>query len=403
MTRTTGTITTSYVDSTNNSILHHSFVDYDKTPLYVSLIFKSADRNVAMKLNTFTVTSGECVIIKPLNPQNEYLIKTTKRPIVDSITGPTGNTKFVDLFESSHTNRNVFVKVTIDEIEAKIKSVRGLEGEIILDDERYYDYINRHYIDPILPGEDCIVKVTYFTRNHDVDYSLRKPLYYKITAQNNCGETDLSLIKPITLQAESLDYIYAESLRRNNWILDQAGEPVLLFVKSRAGQRCECYLDNERTHRQPKNTCPICYGVGFIPPYATPIAIKISPAMAEQKLLQTDRGIRLDYQTEVWTIVPMILNQRDFLLRRDGTILGIGAQTAPEVRGRRLDQQHFTIQPVDRSDVRYDYLDSLNLFDRRYSYGLKNEGLVTSTKNNQGSCPSEIVKGRTLTFENINF
>ena len=403
VTRTSGTITTSYIDSTNNAIIHHSFVDYDTTPLYVSLIFGSADVQVSMKLNQFIVHSGNAVIIQPFNPQNEYVIKVARTPIVDSITGPTGNTKFVDLFESAITNRNIFVKVTVDGVEAKIKSVFGLEGEIVLDDERYYDYINKRYVEPVLPNEDSVVKVTYYTRRHDVDYSLRKPLYYKITAQNSCGETDLSLIKPITLQAESLDYIYAEALRRNQWLLDQAGESVLLFVKARAGVRCQCYIDNERTHRQPKNKCTICYGVGFIPSYAAPMAIKISPAMAEQKLLQTDRGIRLDYQTEVWAIVPVILNQRDFLVRRDGTILGIGAQTAPEVRGRRLDQQHFTIQPVDRSDVRYDYLDSLNLFDNRYQYGLKNEGLVTGTKNNQGTCPSQAVKGRTLAFENIEF
>ena len=400
VTRTNGTITTSFVDLLGNTIIHHSFANFNTKPLYVSLIFGSSDVRVSAKVNQFIVYSGKCVIVQPFNPLLEYLIKTKNRPIVDSVVGPTGNTKFVDLFESSSTDQNVFVKVEVDGVEAKIKTVAGLEGEIVLDKERYYDYIEGKYIEPVLPNEDSVVTVTYFTRNHDVDYSLRKPLYYKITALNNCGETDLSLIKPVTLQAESLDYIYAESLRRNQWLLDQAGESVLLFVKSRAGQRCQCYLDNERTHRQPKNNCPLCFGVGFIPPYSNPLCIKISPAMAEQKLLQTDRGIRLDYQTEVWCIVPVVINQRDFLVRRDGTILGIGAQTAPEIRGRRLDQQHFTIQPIDRSDIRYDYLESLNLFDNRQKLGLKCVDYISKAKQ-ENTCPDVATKGRTLTFGNI--
>ena len=399
ITRTNGTITTSYEDFLSNSIVHHSFTNYTD-PMYVSLVFGSADRQVSVKVNKFIVNSGDVVIVKPFDVNLDYVIKTQRRPIVDSVVGPTGNTKYVDLFESSNTNKNIFVKVEVDGIETKIKEVNGLEGEIILDKERYYDYINGVYTNPILPTEDSKVVVTYFTRNHDVDYSLRKPLYYKVTAQNDCGETDLSLIKPITLQAESLDYIYAEAMRRNQWLLDQAGESVLLFQKARAGVRCQCYIDNERTHRQPKNTCEICYGVGFIPPYANPLCIKISPAMAEQKIMQTDRGIRLDYQTEVWCIVPVVINQRDFLLRRDGTILGIGAQTAPEIRGRRLDQQHFTIQPVDRSDIRYNYIESLDLFDNRKKLGIPCVDFVSVAKN-ENTCPNVATKGRTLTFGNI--
>lgn len=400
VTRVNGTITTSYTDLFGNTIIHNSFPNFNTKPLYVSLIFGSANVRVGVKVNQFIVYSGKSVIVQPLNPLIEYLIKTNYRPIVDSVVSSTGNTKFVDLFQSEYTNQNIFVNVKVDGIDAKIKTVAGLEGEIVLDKERYYDYIEMKYIDPVLPNEDSVVTVTYFTRNHDTDYSLRKPLYYKITALNDCGETDLSLIKPVTLQAESLDYIYAESLRRNQWLLDQAGESVLLFVKSRAGQRCQCYIDNERTHRQPKNNCPICYGVGFIPSYSNPMCIKISPAMAEQKLLQTDRGIRLDYQTEVWCIVPIVINQRDFLVRRDGTILGIGAQTAPEIRGRRLDQQHFTIQPIDRSDIRYDYLESLNLFDNRKKLGLKCVDFVSEAKQ-ENTCPNVATKGRTLTFGNI--
>jgi hypothetical protein len=196
--------------------------------------------------------------------------------------------------------------------------------------------------------------------------------------------------------------MYAEALRRNQWILDQAGESVILFVKSRAGERCKCYTDNERTHRQPKNKCKICYGTGFIPPYANPVCIKISPAMAEQKLMQTDRGLKLDYITEVWTITPHILNQRDFLVRRDGTILAIGAQTTPEIRGRRLDQQHFNIQPVDRSDIRYDYLDSLNLFDNRRQYQLKYHGVLEGEEVGKESQGCDVpTKGRSLAFGNL--
>ena len=122
--------------------------------------------------------------------------------------------------------------------------------------------------------------------------------------------------------------------------------------------------------------------------------------MAEQKLMQTDRGMRLDYVTEVWTITPHILNQRDFIVRRDGTILGIGPQTVPEVRGRRLDQQHFSIQPVDRSDIRYDYLESLNIFERRKELGLKCEVKTDAPVDTCIDVPS---KGRTITFKNITF
>ena len=404
ITRVGNVVTTTYTDSTGSLILHNTFNDAFEDDLYVKIYVQASDVKFECRFHDFKVNDGVAIIVKPYNPQKEIMIKTGHRPIVDSVVGGTGNTKFVDLFQDAHTNQIEYVQVWIDGIKANIKEVAGLEGEVILDTSRYYDYINKTYIDPVVPNENSIVKIAYRTTDHSVDYSLRKNLYYKVTLVHDCGETDLRYAKPITLQGDGLDYAYAEGLRRNKWILDQAGERVLLFVKSRAGERCECYLSTERTHRQPKNKCTICYGTGFIPPYAGPFCITVSPAMAEQKLTQTERGLRLDYVTEVFTITPHIINQRDFLVRRDGTILGVGAQTVPEVRGRRLEQQHFSIQPVDRTDVRYDYLDSLNVLDNRKQYPCVNKShVITDTKDNDGVCNTTQQKGRTLTFENINF
>jgi len=400
ITRSDSNITTSYLDASGSVVLHNTFTNSFTDELYVSLFVNSGDVPLEARFFDFEVLSGEVAIIKLLNPQLEYVIKTSRRPIVDSVIGPTGNTKDTDIFKSALASQPEFVKVWIDGIRARIKSIYGLEGEIVLDTERYWDNISRQYVYPPVPSESSTVKVTYSVRGHDVDYSLRKPLYYKVTLEHDCGETDLRYAKAVTLQGDALDWMYAEGLRRNQWLLDQAGERVLLFVKSRAGQRCECYELNERTHRQPKNKCKICYGTGFIPPYAKPVCITISPLMAEQKLMQTDRGMRLDYVTEVWTITPHILNQRDFIVRKDGTILGIGPLTVPEVRGRRLEQQHFTIQPVDRSDIRYDYLESLNVFERRKELGLKCETITDAPVDTCADIPS---KGRTITFKNITF
>lgn len=263
-----------------------------------------------------------------------------------------------------HANSPFDVAVYIDGVRIQIHSVNGTTGRIKLIDSPTYDIAREVFVPPVLPSATSAVEVSYYHSLNVVDTTLDKKdkIWYRITTVAKSSETPSGLIEtplsyapPVSLkQVETLDYIWREALRRNNWILEQGGERVKLFVRKRSGIVCACTLDEQLVEysKQPSNRCERCYGTGFVGGYEGPYDIIVCPDDGEQVISQSDRGRRKEHTYECWIGPTPSVSQRDFIVKQDGERYSIGSVRRPSNRGNQLNQ-FFAIGYLDESDIRY--------------------------------------------------
>lgn len=263
------------------------------------------------------------------------------------------------------------VVLTIDGVEVPVDSVFGQSGEVELINQPTFDLLTEKLVPAILPDENSIVTITYRTNCNVVDLSLDRKITYRITtvaeAWDNPGplyETPLEYSTPLTpYRGESMDYIWREAIRRNNWILEQGGERVKLFIRKTSGVPCDCVYDARRRayHKQPKNNCLSCVGTGFVGGYEGPYEIILAPPDTERSVKQTGWGQHVEETYEGWTGPTPMITQRDFIVKQSGERYSIGPVRRPTNRGNNL-QQHFNVHLLDPDDIRYDLpLDGINL------------------------------------------
>jgi hypothetical protein len=404
-------VTTYFYDRVSETYIQVASYDNYTEDLYVEMSGTSEDKQVEIKFNDFIVVSGNPIIIEPLNQRKEYWIYCSKRPIVDS----TGLNIPTDKINE--------VSVTINGNNAFIAQVQGVEGLIQLQTDKIYDEVKREWFEPITPDEFSTVLVTYKIPKQTTNITLRKVYFYKVTCVTNEDETDIDLVSPESLKPEKMTYIFEEAVRRNSWMLDQAGERVLLYIKKKAGKICHCtYRDIKlRTHKSPDQDCETCFGSGFVGGYDGPYPVIIAPLTTEQRVQQTDRGLRLSYQIETWLGPTPIIKQRDMIIRRNGDRCSIGPITPVEGPGGVMVQQHFVIEILDGTDIRYKF--KIQLPDRFSQPGIDktskhilngypNVAAIDSPKEREELFTSEdkishqdnnvdhVVKGRNIVTEN---
>ena len=270
--------------------------------------------------------------------------------------------------QAIHADAPTDVTVTIDGQTVPVDAVFGPTGEIDLINEVTYDPSTERVIDPVLPKADgsSVVTISYWRKSNLVktDLEHKAKVFYRITtvAVDPLGvtpsgyvETPLGYAKPATpVNVEELDYIWREAIKRNQWILEQGGERVKMFIRRNTGIKCPCQWD-ERLFEftdQPLNRCLDCYGTGFLGGYEGPIPVIIGPDDAERRVEQTPMGRRINHTYEVWIGPSPMISQRDFLVKQNGERYSIGPVRRPAARGRVL-QQHFNIAYLDEKDIRY--------------------------------------------------
>ena len=262
--------------------------------------------------------------------------------------------------QSTFANSTFDVRVEVDGVVAEVHEVFGVTGEIILVNTADLDQATEKYVGPNLPQENSVVTVTYYrNKNLTPNVSLDAKTFYRITtvAKTDTGllETSLDQCPAVTPHAvEELDYIWREAIRRNQWILQQGGERVKLFVRKQAGIRCGCSLDAKTREygKQPSNRCTRCYGVGFEGGYEGPYEIIVAPDDGERRISQTQTGRRMEHSYEVFMGPSPMVTQRDFIVKQTNERYSIGAVRRPTNRGNIL-QQHFNIAALDEADVRF--------------------------------------------------
>jgi len=262
------------------------------------------------------------------------------------------------------------VQVTINGVLVPAHAVFGTTGEVTLINTETFDIARQIKRPPVLPDENATVTVTYFYNRNLVEQRLDQKLWYRVTSVATCLdengnpltssgyiETPLRFAQPITNhQIETMDWIWREAIRRNNWMLEQGGERVKVFIRKTSGTPCFCGIDPRSIEigHQPRNKCEQCFGVGFIGGYEGPYDLIISPDEgADRRVRQTPEGRTLEHQWDVWTGPSPALTQRDFIVRQTNERYSVGAVRKPSARGNIM-QQQFQIKYLEENDIRYE-------------------------------------------------
>lgn len=254
------------------------------------------------------------------------------------------------------------VTLYIDGVEYPVHEVFGRTGEVTLINLPEFDDATEKMVPFVCPTEDSVVEVTYRTPKNHVPSGLEINIWYRVTTVvldpttlTGYSETPLAQTRPLTLmEVETRDWVWDEAVRRNQWILQQGGERVYLFVRKVCGLPCDCGRDARTMEfsNQPSNSCLTCYGTGYIGGYEGPYDIIVAPDDGDRRIAQTQYGRRKEHTYEAWTGPYPLLTQRDFMVKQTNERYSVGGVRRPTHRGNLL-QQHFQMGYLDESDIRY--------------------------------------------------
>lgn len=333
-----------------------------------------------------------------------YVFKTLRSPIVIS-----GSQAVPDQDIQS-------VMVTIDGAPAKIRRVIGQTGEIEIDVREYANVATQKMDTFPIPGPNSEVRVTYRYNRTLIRTDLATRIFYRVTTVGAPIRSNLDVIRPQDLvetpleraaatsirEAEKLDWIWTEAIRRNGWILQQGGERVKAFLRKTMGEPCVCCQSH--THKHPLSDCLLCYGTGITGGYEGPYAIVLAPDDAERRINHSARGRKLEHTYEVWTGPSPMLSQRDFIVKFNGERYSVGPVRVPSNRGMFL-QQHFNIGYFDEKDIRYRVpLDGTRRMFVNYADPLTPPMFDPAGHTSKPNIPDEReLRGSTKTWENITY
>lgn len=372
----------------------------NSTPVGV-MFYRDRTREVEV-VDEDPVSGGR--FIAGTNATGDWIIKAYHQPIVI----PGTNGKVAD------SVNNVIVRVketsTSDWVVVPAFRVIGETGEIFLIKNKVYNHTTNRLDDPILPdlargGE---IRVTYTYINNWIQTDINRKIYYRVTSvavdpdSGDTKETPLNeavAVNPYDM--ERIDWIWAESIRRNRFILEQGGERVKLFIRRWAGPKCSCWDEEYRTGRA---SCLRCYGTGYVGGYYGPFDILVAPPETEKIVELMDVGLHVNYDWATWTGPYPLINDRDFVVRQNNDRYSIAHVNPQGARGA-IFQQHFNLAPLDHNDVRYKVSitggeDGVPPAWNAYRAARPTD--ASPTIPDKPEIPEQYeLKGRTVTFENI--
>jgi hypothetical protein len=367
----------------NNSPVGSTFWR-DKTQVVLSL-----QENVS---NSF-IKSGAAT-----DPEGKYIFNTKFKPIII----------YPSIGEANCTNLNV--QVTVNGVSSHVERIWAADGAVELCNYPHYDVSSQQETPAVLPSLSTdVVLATYKYISNEINTNLARRIFYRLTTVAYDSVSQQLIETPLERAArtnnqetEKLDYIWAEAIRRNSWILYQGGERVKVFIRKTTGPKCGCYVE---THGQSKSDCLTCFNTGVIGGYSGAYDIIIAPDDAEKSIRQSDRGRSLTQSYDTWTSPTPLLSQRDFIVKLNGDRYGIGPVRMPTNRGMQL-QQHFMVSHLDEQDIRYKVPipDSQFMESPQTRHIVSGTGSSTPMMTEKATIPDEReIRSSSITGENVNY
>jgi len=317
-------------------------------------------------------------ISRGTNPRKEWVFKVDNPIVLNNV-----------VYQQYSEGQEVFVN--IDGQDIKPLRVDGAKGLVYLNTSKVYDPISHISSPAILPNQDSDVLCKYYHVSNFVQTNLNRRLYYKLCTYGYDVidrvniETPLASAPVLSLEAMAeAEPVWQEAMRRNNFILEQGGERVKLFLRKWSGDSCP---NNSTDHKSTLNDCTICFGTSYIGGYTGPYDILIASPDESKSLEATPEGLKPTFMFETWTGPSPIISQRDFIIRKNGDRFSIGPVNLTTVNGAPL-QQRFNVSILGSRDIRY----SVPI----------NPDLVTPPNKSPAAAPStEVIRLRKKVWEDL--
>jgi len=178
--------------------------------------------------------------------------------------------------------------------------------------------------------------------------------WYKVSSlyldeNNNYIEGELS--KPATFKMRNTDFWFHKINERNYWILQNTGMLFDLYTRKYSGDVCPHCYDDIRG-RAGDNSCPYCFGTGFLGGYdpAYQLLIRLKPV--EQALGISNQMFVNENTPGAWTISDSLLMNRDILIAPDGVFYQVLARHVNHAGGF-LFHQELRLRAFDPEDPIY--------------------------------------------------
>lgn len=340
-----------------------------------------------------------------LQPADRWYVYTQHKPVVI----PFSNGKTSDAIKD--------IMVEIDDGDGQFLTMpafvlSGKMGEVQLISWPVWNNETQQQIPPRLPKPpNGRVRLTYRYLKHSVLSQLNQRIYYKVTTlavdpkdASKTIETPLDEISErSTFDIEAIDYIWREAIKRNQWILEQGGERVQLLLRKWMGEICP---NHQQMYGQSYNDCEKCYGTNYLGGYSGPYDAIIAPPETEKQIELADMGLHMRYDWDSFMGPYPLLNTRDVVVRQNNERYIVGPVNPQGQRGA-IFQQHFTMSYVDHADIRYKIPITGGETSVPASYDKYRQAKPTDASpviNDKPEIPKErIIRGRTVTFENISY
>lgn len=164
--------------------------------------------------------------------------------------------------------------------------------------------------------------------------------------------------------------LFDRMLNREEVILDQTGEPVILLKRIWDGDTCSC-SDSRRQHPKVKS-CKLCYGTGYSGGYAQYDYRRRSDGRVMMMFGDTVEDLKLgahshleqSYEPQCWTLPSPAVKDRDLIVRFDFSddveyIYEVLNVTKDKLFYRHYTRQRLALKRLDKTDVAYTFPYSL--------------------------------------------
>ena len=245
------------------------------------------------------------------------------------------------------------VQVWIDDKPVHPPRIDALKGDIWLPNAygltRDMDWRERLFP---TAGPGSVVRVSYRRLTNYVDVAPDSRSFYAVVPVLSNGSLMHTPGAPGTevvniMEVDKMDFMQAEMVRRNAWLLEQAGEPVHLLMRRTKGKACSCL-----TGGQARTGCTVCYETGIIGGYYGPYDVLFLDPDSEAVREADEGGVKVTRSSRSFMSPSPVIQSGDLLIRRNGERLVIGPVVYKSPRGV-LVQQDYTVERLNTGDTRY--------------------------------------------------
>lgn len=160
--------------------------------------------------------------------------------------------------------------------------------------------------------------------------------------------------------------LYDQMVGREEMLINQSGEPVLLLRRIWNGNTCSC---SDARKQNPKvRTCHYCFGTGFRGGYEQyqyrrkvdgRIMVKFGDTVEDLKL-GSQHHMQVEYEPSCWTLPNPAVRDRDLIVRFDYTndieyIYEVLDVTKEKLVFRHFTRQRLRLKRLDKTDVAYTF------------------------------------------------